>query len=167
MADLLKPIAAPLGSAFPRWCARNAPVMTRASLVIIFAWFGLLKICGVSPAAELVSRTFFFIPAHIIVPALGAVEVAIGICFVSRRLLPLGLVLLALHLPGTFLSLIVVPEMCFNHSPFLLTNNGEFVLKNLLLISAALFLAGTLIPAEVQSPATRNPPAPRRLAVAP
>jgi uncharacterized membrane protein YkgB len=134
----------PLGAAFPPWCARHAPLLTRASLVIIFVWFGLLKVCGVSPAAELVSRTFFFIPARIIVPVLGAAEIAIGFCFLFPRLLPLGLCLLALHLPGTFLSYLVVPELCFVHAPWMLTADGEFVLKNLLLISAALFLAGTL-----------------------
>jgi uncharacterized membrane protein YkgB len=133
-----------------QWLLSNAvtpfPPISRASLAVIFVWFGLLKVCGVSPAAELVSRTFFFIPARIIVPTLGAVEVAIGLCFLFPRLLAVGLVLLALHLPGTFLSLIVVPQMCFDHSPFLLTTNGEFIVKNLLLISAALFLAGTLQP---------------------
>ena len=132
------------GGTFVTWCARHAPLVTRGSLAVIFIWFGLLKIAGVSPAAELVSRTFFFIPAHIIVPALGVAELVIGLCFLFRRTLRLGLVLLALHLPGTFLSFIVVPEMCFVRAPFLLTTNGEFVLKNLLLISAALFLAGTL-----------------------
>jgi len=146
MPDLLKPAPVPLGAAFPRWCAHYAPVMTRASLAIIFVWFGALKLAGVSPAAELVSRTFFFLPARIIVPTLGAVETAIGLCFVFRRMLPVGLCLLALHLPGTFLSYLVVPEMCFVRVPFQLTADGEFVLKNLLLISAALFLAGTLAP---------------------
>ncbi|MEO6876453.1 MAG: hypothetical protein ABI222_16670 [Opitutaceae bacterium] len=129
--------------AFLCWSGRMAPLATRASLALIFVWFGLLKIFGVSPAAELVSRTFFFIPSRIVVPTLGLAEFVIGVCFIVRRLLPLGLVLLALHLPGTFLSFIVVPDMCFNHSIFLLTTDGEFILKNLLLISAALFLAGT------------------------
>ena len=150
---------APLGRAFPRWCERHAPLMTRASLVIIFVWFGALKIAGVSPAADLVSRTFFFIPARIIVPTLGAVEIAIGLCFVFPRLLGLGLCLLALHLPGTFLSYLVVPELCFVRFPFLLTTDGEFVLKNLLLISAALFLAGRLGPSSspAGSSATTRP----------
>ena len=166
MATSLHPIEssspAPLGSAFPRWCAYYAPLMTRASLTTIFLWFGLLKVFGVSPAAELVSRTFFFIPAHMIVPALGAAEIAIGVCFIFPRLLPLGLCLLALHLPGTFLSFLVVPEMCFVRAPFLLTTNGEFVLKNLLLISAALFLAGTLTPAGPGATRRPAPPASRR-----
>ena len=139
-------IPAPFSARFVHWCARVAPLLTRAARVIIFVWFGLLKVCGVSPAAELVSRTFFFIPAHIIVPVLGVAEIAIGLCFIFRRLLPLGLCLLALHLPGTFLSYLVVPELCFVRAPFLLTADGEFVLKNLLLISAALFLAGTFQP---------------------
>jgi uncharacterized membrane protein YkgB len=149
MASSLPPALLPtatLGPAFPRWCAHYAPLMTRASLVILFIWFGALKIAGVSPAAELVSRTFFFVSPKIIMPVLGAVEIAIGLCFVFRRLLPLGLGLLALHLPGTFLSFLVAPDLCFIRAPFLLTVDGEFVLKNLLLISAALFLAGTLPP---------------------
>lgn len=131
------------GPNFSRWCAHVAPGLTRWSLAIIFLWFGLLKLVGLSPAAELVSRTFFFIPPHVILPVLGVTEVGIAACFFFPRFLRVGLTLLALHLPGTFLSFLVVPEMCFVRAPFLLTVEGEFILKNLLLISAALFLAGT------------------------
>jgi uncharacterized membrane protein YkgB len=139
-------------AAFARWCERVASPLTRWSLAIIFIWFGLLKVGGVSPAAELVSRTFFFVPARVIVPALGVVELLIGLCIIFPRTLPFGLGLIAVHLLGTFLSFVVVPEMCFVRVPFLLTSDGEFVLKNLLFIGAALFLAGTLAKKSARSP---------------
>lgn len=129
---------------FARWCQRAAPRLMRAAVAVIFLWFGLLKLCGRSPAAGLVSDTFFFLPPAVAVPALGASEVVIGLCFVLRRFLGVGVALLLLHLPGTFLSFLVVPERCFAGSLFVLTTEGEFIVKNLLLISGACFLAGTL-----------------------
>jgi uncharacterized membrane protein YkgB len=51
----------------------------------------------------------------------------------------LVLLLLVAQLIGTFLVLIVRPDIAFdNGNPLLLTTEGEFIVKNLVLISAAL-----------------------------
>src|SRR5690606_21545488 len=92
------------------------------------------------------SRTFFFLPASVVLPALGGWEVAIGVCFLFRRTVRLALILLVLQLPGTFLPFFIVPELCFTGNLFFLTMEGEFIVKNLLIIGAALLIGGTLHP---------------------
>jgi uncharacterized membrane protein YkgB len=123
-----------------RWCDRHAYFATRGALAVIFIWYGALKVAGASPAADLVAQTFFFWPARIVIPVLGAVEIAIGLCLLFRRLLPVGLGLLLAHLAGTLLSLFIVPERCFGRSIFHLTTEGEFILKNLVIISSIFFI---------------------------
>lgn len=56
------------------------------------------------------------------------------------------LLVLAVHLSGTFLTFFMAPQLMFQHGgPMLLTADGEFVLKNLVLISAVLLLAASSV----------------------
>src|ERR1700712_92749 len=112
----------------------------RYSFAAIFIWFGLLKIFGVSPAYELVTRTFFFFPPAYVNLTLGWWEFATGCLFIFRPLRLTALIMLALQLPGTFLPLFIVPGMCFVKIPWILTTNGEFILKNLLLIGGGMVI---------------------------
>ncbi|MFT3830811.1 MAG: DoxX family protein [Opitutaceae bacterium] len=130
----------------------------RYALAVIFVWFGALKIVGESPIAELVSRTLPFLPPQVALVGLGWLEVVIGVCFLFRRTVRIALGLLLLQLPGTFASAVVAPELCFDGNPFLLTLEGEFVVKNLLIVGAALLLGGSLRPTErpVASPEIRK-----------
>ena len=121
------------------FCARFAPAFTRSAMALIYLWFGLLKLLGVSPAEALIRRTFYFLPGGPVVIALGAWEIVIAILLIFRRTVPAALILVMLHLPGTFLSYFTATEMCFT-SPLVLTDLGEFVLKNLMVIGAVLFL---------------------------
>jgi uncharacterized membrane protein YkgB len=57
-----------------------------------------------------------------------------------------GLFLLALQMPGTFLPLILLPEVCFTTFPFDLTLEGQYIVKNLVLIGAAMAVGGKLTP---------------------
>ena len=113
-------------------------IFLRYSFAIIFIWFGLLKIFGVSPAYELVTRTFYFFPPSYVNLLLGWWEFVTGCLFLFRPLKFAALTMLALQIPGTFLPLLIVPEMCFVKIPWILTTNGEFILKNLLLIGGGL-----------------------------
>ena len=79
------------------------------------------------------------------VPALGAVEAILGVALLVGRLLTAVCAVLAAHLAGTFLVLIMQPQLAFQDgNPLLLTTIGEFVVKNVVLISAALVLASKL-----------------------
>lgn len=119
----------------------------RYTLAFVFIWFGALKPLDASPANDLVRRTIYWLPPEIFLPVLGWWEVAIGLCLLFRPLARLGLLLLFLQMPGTFLPLVVLPEACFEVFPFVLTMEGQYIVKNLVIIGAALVIGGTIHPA--------------------
>lgn len=117
----------------------------RASIGIVFIWFGALKTVGdLSPAYDLVAATVYWLTPEIIVPILGWWEITIGVCFLIPALTRIGLLLLALQMPGTFLPLILLPEACFTVFPFGLTLEGQYIVKNLVIIGAALVIGAGL-----------------------
>ncbi|HEX2854946.1 MAG TPA: hypothetical protein VHO24_17060 [Opitutaceae bacterium] len=126
---------------------RHGRRLLRLSLALVFIWFGALKTLGSSPANELVARTVYWLRPEVFLPILGWWEVAIGVCLLFRPLLRLGLLLLFLQMPGTFLPFIIVPERCFEHFPFVLTVEGQYIVKNLVLLGAAVVIGGTIHPA--------------------
>ncbi|MEF8771030.1 hypothetical protein [Halodesulfurarchaeum sp.] len=139
------------GDAFERIDTRIAAVMQKWSLPmvqtaigVVFIWFGALKIIGISPAAELVEKTVYFFPPEVFVPILGVWEVLIGLFFLYRPLVRLGILLLFLQLPGTFLPIILLPDVVFTTFPYGLTVEGQYIVKNLVIIGAALVLGGSL-----------------------
>jgi uncharacterized membrane protein YkgB len=114
----------------------------RVSLGIVYIWFGALKLTDSTPVGQLVAKTVPFLPEHIFVPVLGAIEVIIGLALIAGRFLDLVALVMVGHLAGTFLVLIELPGESFQHgNPLLLTMTGEFVAKNIVLISAGLVLA--------------------------
>jgi putative oxidoreductase len=124
---------------------RVAPTLLRVSLGVVFIWFGALKVVNLTPVGDLVAGTLPFLDPTWFVPVLGAVEVALGIGLLLGRAITLVCAVLVAHLCGTFLVLVMQPELAFqNGNPLLLTTIGEFVMKNVVLISAALVLAARL-----------------------
>lgn len=126
------------------WMEKYGHFLLRFSLSIIFIWFGILKPLGLSPAAELVKRTVYFFPPELFLSILGWWEVAIGVCLLFRPLIRFALLLLFLQMPGTMLPLVLLPEVCFTQFPFGLTLEGQYIIKNLVLISAAIVVGGTV-----------------------
>lgn len=115
--------------------------MLRLVLGSLFIWFGLLKVVGKSPVGDLVARTLPWVPGHVVVPALGSVEVLLGVALMTGIGLRIALLAMCLHLGGTFLTFTMVPRLMFQaDNPLLLTTDGEFVVKNLVLITAGLVL---------------------------
>ncbi len=117
-------------------------VSLRVSLAVIFIWFGGLKLFDSSPANELITKTVFWFPSHLFLPFLAIWEVAIGVGLLIRRYNKLALVLLFLQMGGTLLPLLVLPEQCFTTFPFGLTITGQYIVKNIVFISAAMVIAG-------------------------
>lgn len=116
--------------------------LLRASLGLVFIWFGALKVAAVTPVQELVAGTVPWLDAGWLVPALGWFEIAIGAALMSGYLLGWVCAAMIAHLGGTFLTVVTQPEALFQHgNPLMLTMEGEFVLKNLVLITAALVIA--------------------------
>jgi uncharacterized membrane protein YkgB len=122
-----------------------AILLLRLSLGIVFVWFGLLKVMGVSPVFDLASHIVYWLPSELFVPLLGIWEMVIGVGLLSGKALRVILSLLFLQLAGTFLVLIILPEAAFQGgNPLFLTTEGEFVIKNLVLIAAGLAVGGTV-----------------------
>lgn len=131
-------------AALSAWMEKWGMRLLRYSLAVVFIWFGILKPIGVSPASELVERTVYWFPPDIFIPILGWWEVLIGICMIWRPLIRVSIFLLLLQMPGTMLPLFLLPEVCFTHVPWGLTLEGQYIIKNLALVSAALVVGGTV-----------------------
>lgn len=61
-----------------------------------------------------------------------------------RPLIRVGLLLLFVQLPGTFLPLVLLPDVVFTAIPYGLTVEGQYIIKNLVIIGAALVIGGTV-----------------------
>ncbi|MEV6332928.1 hypothetical protein [Streptomyces sp. NPDC051909] len=131
------PVTALVARLTPR-LHRYGLVLLRVGLGGVFVWFGVLKVIGQSPAAELVVAVIPFDTGTWFVPALGWAEIVLGLWLLSARAQQLLLPVLAGHLLGTFLVLLLTPGLAFDHAnPLLLTLIGEFVVKNVVLLAGA------------------------------
>lgn len=138
-----------LGARFDTWLisfsAKIGEPFLRLAIGIVFIWFGALKTIGeLSPAYDLVAATVYWLTPEIIVPLLGLWEVAIGVAFLFAPLTRVAILLLALQMPGTFLPLVLLPEVCFTVFPFGLTLEGQYIVKNLVIIGSALMIGSRL-----------------------
>ena len=128
-----------------QWMARYGLTMMRVALGVIFFWFGALKLVpGLSPAEELVRNTIFFIDPNLFQPVLAVWEMAIGLGLITGLFMRLTLLLLFLQMPGTALPIFITPEAVFTHFPFGLTIEGQYIVKNLALITAGIVLGSTV-----------------------
>ena len=134
-----------LDRAITRWMARYGLLIMRIGLGIVFFWFGALKLVpGLSPAEELVRNTVYFVNPDLFLPVLAIWEMLIGLGLIWGRFMRLTLLLLFLQLPGTALPLVLLPEVVWTVFPFGLTLEGQYIIKNLVLIGAGLVLGGTV-----------------------
>jgi putative oxidoreductase len=134
-------------TALQRW---SVPIL-RLSLGIVFLWFGALKVFGVTPVSDLVAATVYWVDPDWFVPLLGVVEMLVGAGLILRRALRLILAVFLAQMAGTFLVLIMLPDVAFQDgNPLLLTVEGEFVVKNLVLLSAGL-VVGSMVGRERES----------------
>ena len=129
--------------------ARHGLLITRIALGIIFFWFGILKLMPtVTPIDALAERTLSIITFHLIPPALllhilAAWEIVIGLGLLTGRFLALTLAFLFLHLPGTFLPLVLLPHQAWIHFPWLPTLEGQYIIKNCVLVAAAVVIGSS------------------------
>jgi len=127
------------------WMANYGLLILRISLGIVFLWFGLLKFFkGLSPAEDLVRNTVYFINPDVFIPILAAWESLIGIGLITGKFLRLTILLLFLQMPGTALPLLILPEKVWTVFPFGLTLEGQYIVKNLVLIGAGLVIGATV-----------------------
>jgi uncharacterized membrane protein YkgB len=127
------------------WMALHGLRLMRIALGVIFFWFGALKLFpGMSPAEELVRNSVYFIDPRIFQPLLAVWEMAIGVGLMTGLFMRLTLLLLFLQMPGTALPMLVTPEAVWTSFPFGLTLEGQYIVKNLALITSAIVLGGAV-----------------------
>lgn len=130
--------------------ARHGLSLMRVALGVIFLWFGALKFFpGLSPAQDLATRTIDVLTLGLIgpavsIPVLAAWECAIGLGLVSGRFLRFTLLLLFAQMVGTMLPVLFFPAETFTRFPYAPTLEGQYIIKNLVLVTAGLVLGATV-----------------------
>ncbi len=100
-------------------CARHATAILRIGLGLIFFWFGILKLFpGLSPAQGLVFETIKVVDPHRFIHVLAIWEMAIGVGLIFGVCLRATLLLFLVHMAGTALPLVVVPQLTWLRFPF-------------------------------------------------
>ncbi|AVG23451.1 DoxX-like membrane protein [Pontimonas salivibrio] len=112
----------------------------RVGIGVVFIWFGGLKVVGLSPAEDLLAATVYWWTPEIIVPVIGYWEVLIGVFFLIPPLTRVAIFLLAPQMVGTFLPLVLLPSVCWEVFPWGLTLEGQYIVKNLVVIGAAVVI---------------------------
>lgn len=133
-----------------RWMARHGLTLLRISLGIVFLWFGLLKFFpGLSPAHDLAARTIEQLSGGLIgsgvsVPVLATWESLIGLGLLLGVFLRAVLLLLMVQMIGTLTPLVLFPGEVFTRVPYAPTLEGQYIIKNAVLISAAIVLGASV-----------------------
>jgi uncharacterized membrane protein YphA (DoxX/SURF4 family) len=132
------------------WMARHGVPLLRISLGLVFLWFGALKFFpGLSPAHDLAARTietlsFGVVPPTVSIPLLAIWECLIGIGLLFGIFMRAVLLLLAVQMAGTLMPLVLFPSEVFARIPYAPTLEGQYIIKNAVLISAAIVLGATV-----------------------
>ena len=120
--------------------------LVKTSFAIIFFWFGILKPLGWSAAIPMVEATVAWLPileAEIWVKIIGWWEVVIGLLFLFKSTIRVAIALLFLQMSGTFMPLVILPDVVYQNGNVLLpTMEGQYIIKNIMIISAALVVGG-------------------------
>lgn len=120
----------------------------RLSFGVIFIWFGILKPLGLSAAEGLLKATVIWLPfgsPEIWLIIIGLWEIVIGVFFFFKKTTRIAIILLFLQMVGTFMPLVLLTEVTFQSNNFFLpTLEGQYIIKNLMIISAALVLGGEI-----------------------
>jgi uncharacterized membrane protein YphA (DoxX/SURF4 family) len=130
--------------------ARIAVPSLRIALGVVFLWFGALKFFpGASPAETLAARTIEqltlgLVRADVALPILAAWESVIGVGLIVGRWLRGILFLLAVQMLGTFTPLVLFPGETFTVFPIAPTLEGQYIIKNLVIIGAAMVVGATV-----------------------
>lgn len=121
----------------------------RLALFIVFFWFGFLKMIDASPAnplvAELLERTLPFITFQQFIILFGLFEMLIGILFLIPRAVRIVMPLLGLHMLTTLAPLVLLPTVAW-HAPLVPTMEGQYIIKNVVLIALACVVAANTTP---------------------
>lgn len=149
MTDLI-PAFEKTDSAIAKWMSHYGITLLRFSLGIVFLWFGVLKFFpGTSPAEMLATKTISILTFNLIKPSvsiylLAALETLIGLGLISGVFLRVTLFLLFAQMLGTVTPLFLFPSETFSSFPFVPALEGQYIIKNIILVSAGIVIGSTV-----------------------
>jgi uncharacterized membrane protein YkgB len=122
----------------------TAAWMNRAMIALVYIWFGMLKVFGVSPAEGLVTKLFDitlapYMSIQVFLVLLGVVECIIGLLWLVPKITKWAFGIMMGHLFTTFLPVLFLPNETWE-SFLALTLTGQYIIKNVVLLSAAWFI---------------------------
>jgi uncharacterized membrane protein YkgB len=125
----------------------------RIGLFVVFFWFGILKVFGLSPAGPLVQALFehtflstlFGMSFSTFIVLFGIFEMVIGLLFLIKGCERIVIPLLCIHMVTTFMPLFLIPQETWAGF-FVPTLEGQYIIKNFVLIAAAIGIAANLHP---------------------
>jgi uncharacterized membrane protein YkgB len=129
------------------------PIFSRVALFIVYFWFGLLKVIGYSPAGplveELLKKTIPFLTANQFIFYFGCLEMLIGVLFLIPKFSRVVIFILAIHMITTAGPLVMLPQIAWQ-TWFVPTLEGQYIIKNLLIISTAIGIVTGIQPWKAQ-----------------
>jgi uncharacterized membrane protein YphA (DoxX/SURF4 family) len=150
------------------WMASHGVTLLRISLGVVFFWFGALKFFpGLSPAQELATRTISSLTMGAVPPRAALVILAvweslIGLGLIFGVAMRVTLLLLFVQMLGTITPLVLYPFDTFYRFPYAPTLEGQYIIKNIVLISAGIVIGATVRGGALFSePLPRQPTVPR------
>jgi len=118
--------------------------ISRITIFIIFFWFGIIKVLGLSPAEGLVKELFSItiqqanlISFESFFKILGVTECLIGILWLIPKWTKLAYLILLVQMLTTFAPLILLPSITW-HETFIPTLEGQYILKNICILALSL-----------------------------
>ena len=120
--------------------------LLRISIGVIYIWFGALKFFhGYSPAEDLAINTihkltFGLLSPKFMILALATWECLLGLLLFTGKYVKPVLIFLLIHMVCTFTPLVFFPSVSFKVAPYGFTLVGQYIMKNIIIISAAVVL---------------------------
>jgi uncharacterized membrane protein YphA (DoxX/SURF4 family) len=130
--------------------ARKAyPLVARTALFVVFFWFGFIKLLDLSPATglamALTTKTVGMSHFETLFNGLAVFECVIGVLFLIPRMVRVVLALVCIHMAVVCAPLVLVPSYTWQ-GVMVPTMDGQYIIKNVLIVAAAIGLAAHASP---------------------
>lgn len=124
--------------------AKYGITLLRVAIGVVYVWFGALKLVhGVSPIEGFIRETMPFLPGDIFLPFLAVWEMVIGVGFIVWKFPRVTLLLMLMQMGGAMSPFILRPDLLFVQFPYQFTLVGQYIFKDIILVSAALVIGAT------------------------
>lgn len=128
---------------------RSFVPLARLSIFLVFFWFGLIKLLGLSPASPLAevltARTVGMQYFDTLFVLLALLECLIGILFLIPKATRLVVPLLLAHMAVVCSPLLLVPEYVWQ-GLLVPTLEGQYIIKNAVVVAVAIGVAASTAP---------------------